>query len=148
MMTSVKSRQTPDVQDDVGSPKLIFPRAQYEAMLEHLRSDRTQERCGLLAGRDGRVAYVLPVPNVLRSPVAYRMEGPEFAEALKACDWEPLGIYHSHLSAPPIPSMTDIAEATYPEAVYVIASLQAQPPSVRAYRIVRGSVKEIGLVIE
>jgi proteasome lid subunit RPN8/RPN11 len=127
---------------------VIFPRAQYDAMLSHLSGDRTRERCGLLAGQNGRVENVLPVPNVLRSAVAYRMDGPEFFDALKACAWEPVGIYHSHLSTPPIPSATDIAEATYPEAVYIIVSFQNEPPAMRAYRIVGGSVKEIEVIIE
>ena len=128
--------------------RLIFPRAQRDAMLAHLGGDHTQERCGLLAGRQGRVVRVLPVPNSLHSPFAYRMDGPEFVEALKACDWEPLGIYHSHLSAPAIPSATDIAEATYPEAIYVIVSFRVEPPALRSYRIMHGRVKEIEVLDE
>ena len=98
---------------------------------------------GLLAGQGLRVEQVLPVPNVLNSPVAYRMDGPEFAAAMVACDFEPLGIFHSHPAGPPVPSPTDIAQAMYPESVYVIIALNQSPPSVRAFRIVEGRVGEI-----
>ena len=127
---------------------LIFPRAHFDEMLAHLRGDRSQERCGLLAGADGRVSRVLPVPNSLRSPQAYRMDGPEFIEAMRACAFEPLAIYHSHPAGPAGPSPTDIAEATYPDARYVIVSFQAEPPSVRAFAIAHGCATEIEIRVE
>ncbi|HEY4688714.1 MAG TPA: M67 family metallopeptidase [Anaerolineae bacterium] len=122
--------------------------AQFDEMLAGARSDRAQEMCGLLAGRDGRVTRVLPVPNSLRSPVAYRMDGPEFVEAMKACDFEPLAIYHSHPHGPAVPSPTDVAEALYPDSIYVIISFVVEPPSVRAFRIVRGEVSEVGIKVD
>ncbi len=127
---------------------LVFPRAELDRMLAYLRGDLTEERCGLLAGSDGRVTRVLPVPNAAKSPTEYRMDGQEFVDALIACDWEPLAIFHSHLAVPPMPSQTDIDSATVPEAVYVIASLATEPPSVRAFRIVGGRVSEAELKIE
>ena len=90
---------------------LIFSPAQFETMLTHVLSDPTREMCGLLAGQVGRVDRVLPVPNGLRSPTAYRMDGPEFVEAMRVCEFEPLGIFHSHVAGPPTPSSTDVAEA-------------------------------------
>ena len=125
--------------------KLIFTPAQYEAMLAHVLADRSEERCGLLAGRANRVEAVLPVPNVLRSAVAYQMDGREFIEAMVACDFEPLGIFHSHPAGPPVPSPTDIAQALYPDSIYVIIALNQSPPSVRGFRIVEGQVTEVGL---
>ena len=103
--------------------------------------------CGLLAGRGNMVDRVWPVPNALQSPVAYRMDGPEFAEAMIGCDFEPLGIFHSHPAGPPIPSPTDLAEAAYPDSVYVVISLQTAPPSVRGFTIVDQQVREVNLVI-
>ena len=117
-------------------------------MLAYLRSDRSQEMCGLLAGEARRVTQVLPVPNSLRSPYAYRMDGPEFVAAMRACDFEPLGIFHSHVSGPPTPSATDVAEATYPDSVYVIVSFHSEPPTVRAFRIAQGRVTDVDLSIE
>ena len=127
---------------------LIFSPAQFETMLTHVLSDPTREMCGLLAGQVGRVDRVLPVPNGLRSPTAYRMDGPEFVEAMRVCEFEPLGIFHSHVAGPPTPSSTDVAEAAYPDSVYVIVSLQPSPPSVRAFQIADVRVTEVEVRIE
>ena len=126
---------------------LIFPHPRYAEMLAHVLAEPALEMCGLLGGRDGVVDRVWPVPNALRSPVAYLMDGPEFAEAMIGCDFEPLGIFHSHPAGPPIPSPTDVAEAAYPDSIYVVISLQIAPPSVRGFTIVDGQVQEIELVI-
>ena len=126
-----------------------FSRAQLEQMIAQARADAPLETCGLLAGRDGRVTRVLPVPNILRSRVAYRMDGQEFLDAMAACDFEPLAIYHSHPQGPPVPSPTDVAESYYPDSIYVIISLAQEPPSVRAFRIVNGLVtKETCQILE
>jgi proteasome lid subunit RPN8/RPN11 len=116
-------------------------------MVAHVLSNPTLEMCGLLAGRDGVVDRVWPVPNALQSPVAYRMDGSEFAEAMIGCDFEPLGIFHSHPAGPPVPSSTDIAEAAYPDSIYVVISLQTTWPSVRAFTIVDGQVSEVTINI-
>ncbi len=127
---------------------LTIPKDLYDEMLAHLRGDLTRERCGLISGRNGLATRVLPVPNALRSPVAYRMDGPEFIAAMKTCNFEPLAIFHSHLAGPPVPSPTDVAEAMYPDSFYVIVSFHVDPPSVRAFRIVGGRVTETRLAIQ
>jgi proteasome lid subunit RPN8/RPN11 len=126
---------------------LTFPRPLYAEMMAHVHSDPALETCGLLSGRDGMVDRVWPVPNALHSPVAYRMDGPEFAEAMIGCEFEPLGIFHSHPAGPPVPSPTDVAEAAYPDSIYVVISLQTALPSVRAFTIADGQMSEIELVI-
>lgn len=128
--------------------QLLISQIHLQEMLAHLRSDLSIEQCGLLAGANSRVTRVLPVPNAAHSPVEYRMDGQEFVDALKACDWEPLAVYHSHLHGPPVPSATDVAAATIPEAFYVIASFHVEPPSVRAFCIVGGRVTEARISIE
>src|SRR4029079_3366297 len=59
-------------------------------------------------------------------------------------------IVHSHTASPARPSPTDLREAHYPEALYVLVSLspaEADPAtgaeSVRAWRIVDGGVHEV-----
>ncbi len=127
--------------------RLTFPRPLYEQVVAYVLSDLAYEMCGLLAGQDGIVDRVWPVPNALHSPVAYRMDGPEFITAMAACGFEPLGIFHSHPSGPPVPSPTDIAEAAYPDSLYVVISWQDMSPSVRAFRIIDGRVSEVKIDI-
>ena len=62
--------------------------------------------------------------------------------------WDLLAIYHSHTLTPAYPSATDVRLAFYPEAHYVIVSLQEPDlPRVRAFRIVDGVITERDLVI-
>jgi proteasome lid subunit RPN8/RPN11 len=126
---------------------LTFPPTLYAEMVTHVLSNPALEMCGLLAGRGGAVDRVWPVPNALQSPVAYRMDGPEFAAAMIGCDFEPLGIFHSHPAGPSVPSPTDIGEAAYPDSIYVVISLQTTPPSVRAFAIVEAQVSEVTITI-
>ncbi len=130
-----------------GREAVIFPLALFNQMLAHVLSDPSQELCGLLAGMAGEIDRVLPVPNAVRSPSAYRMDGPEFIAAMKTCDFDPIGIYHSHIAGPSTPSATDIAEANYPDSIYFIVSLHTSPPSVRGFRIVKGRVSEVDITL-
>jgi [CysO sulfur-carrier protein]-S-L-cysteine hydrolase len=75
------------------------------------------------------------------------MAGPEFAAAMVGCGFEPLGIFHSHPAGPAGPSPTDIAEAAYPDSIYVVISLQIAPPGVRGFAIVDGQVAEVEIDI-
>ena len=129
------------------STALAFPRPLYTEMVAYVLTQPALEMCGLLSGREGVVDRVWPVPNALLSPVAYRMDGPEFAAAMIGCDFEPLGIFHSHPAGPPVPSPTDIAQAAYPDSIYVVISLQTTLPSVRGFTIVDGQVSEVKIDI-
>lgn len=127
---------------------LTVSRAQLGQMIAQARADAPLETCGLLAGREGRATRVIPVPNALRSRVAYRMDDQGLVDAMMACDFEPLAIYHSHPQGPPVPSPTDVAESYYPDSVYIIISLAQEPPSVRAFRIVSNAVTEVEVHVE
>ncbi len=63
--------------------------------------------------------------------------------------WELLGIYHSHTHTEAFPSPTDLELAFYPEAVYLIVSLQdPDRPVVRAFNIVDGEITERTLFVD
>jgi proteasome lid subunit RPN8/RPN11 len=107
-----------------------------------------EEACGLLAGLGNQVKMVLPITNELHSPVRYRMAAREQLDAFDLFDFDGLelvGIYHSHPNGPDNPSATDIAEAFYPEALYLIWSAQGGVWNCRAFRIQEGQVQEVGL---
>jgi proteasome lid subunit RPN8/RPN11 len=57
-----------------------------------------------------------------------------------------VGIYHSHPRTEPKPSAFDVANARWPEQVYVLTSLRFEPPEVCAYRIKGDKVSEISIV--
>lgn len=110
-----------------------------------------EEACGLLAGQGERVLAVIPVTNELHSQVRYRMEPAEQLRAFLEIDrrgWELIGIYHSHPLGPDEPSQTDIAEAFYPESVYLIISGQVSGWVFRGFFIQDGQVSEIPIRAE
>jgi proteasome lid subunit RPN8/RPN11 len=101
-----------------------------------------EEACGLLSGQiEGetcRVSEVIPATNELHSPVRYRIDPHEQIAAFNRIDAQGLelvGIYHSHPAGPAGPSPTDIAEAFYPEAVYLIWSAQTGDWQCKAFLI-------------
>ena len=105
-----------------------------------------------MAGEAGIIQQIYPVKNILSSSVAYEMDPTQQVNAMLELEdqgWELLAIYHSHPFGPPTPSPSDIAQATYPEAAYVIVSLRdMRSPSIRAFKIKEATVFEIKLEVE
>lgn len=126
--------------------------SQWRLITEHLTRELPNEACGLLGGRAGVVEQVIAVENAARSPVRYRMDPARQLEAMlaiEAAGLELTAIYHSHPNGPATPSLTDIAEAYYPDSLYLICSPDAHGQwRGRAFRIVKGQVSETPVVIE
>lgn len=116
------------------------------------RRDSTQERCGLLAGRDGLVTQAFAARNVARDPAkGYEIASEDLLRLMREirmAGLELLGIYHSHPNGENQPSPRDIERAYYPDAAYFIISPQpdaAQP--VRAFSIRDGCAAELTVQI-
>lgn len=126
--------------------RLDLDRATYDAIIAHAHSDFPYEVCGLLAGEDGELRAHYPIPNSARSMTYYNMEPQALLRAMNEIDdrgWDLLAIYHSHTHTEAYPSPTDIELAFYPEAVYLIVSLQSpDEPAVRGFDISYGEVTE------
>jgi proteasome lid subunit RPN8/RPN11 len=126
-------------------PAFELDRATWDRLVEHAWSDFPYEVCGLLGVRDdGSVAHY-PIPNAERSMTYYVMEPKPLLRAMREIEdqgWE-LAIYHSHTHTQAYPSATDIRLAAYPEATYLIVTLQDRDrPDVRGFSIVDGVVTE------
>lgn len=130
--------------------RLVIGRRLLQRILEHCLEEKPYEACGILAGRDGRVSDAYATANVRRSPIYFEVE-PEQQEVvlrhMAEQRQEIVGIYHSHPTAPAIPSGNDIEQAVYyPDAVRLIVSLNG-PTAVGAFVINQGGVQGIPLVI-
>jgi proteasome lid subunit RPN8/RPN11 len=131
--------------DPKTEPLLLTP-ADAGRILAHVQAEWPLEACGLLGGMGRRVLQVYPVRNELASPVRYRVHPEDLirvVQELESRGWELVGIYHSHPHGPPVPSPTDVAEAYYPESVYLIAAPVQGEWRLRAFRIVNGQVREV-----
>lgn len=120
---------------------LNLGREHLEAMIQHARDAAPAECCGLIGGISGtRAATLYPLRNVAANPELGYEAAPEdlFAaqRQMREHGEELLAIYHSHpRAADPIPSETDVRQAYYPSATYLIIGLGGDGPVVKAYNI-------------
>jgi len=128
-----------------GEDAFELDRATWELLVEHAWSDFPYEVCGLLGVRpDGGIVHY-PIDNAERSMTYYVMDAKQLLRAMREIEDEGYGlaIYHSHTHTHAYPSATDIRLAAYPEATYLIVTLQDRDrPDIRAFSIVDGVVTE------
>ncbi|MBI3597728.1 MAG: M67 family metallopeptidase [Nitrospirae bacterium] len=123
---------------------LKIPKQIYDQMLVHAEAEAPNECCGLLAGKNGTAEAIHPMTNIHQSPVSYMIDPKEqFAvfKEMRAKENELIAIYHSHPHTEAYPSATDVRLAYYPEAVYIIVSLEnPERPVLKAYRIIHNKI--------
>ena len=122
----------------------------WDQLVAHAWSDFPYEVCGLLGTeRDGTHRH-FPIDNTERSVTTYTMEARQLLRAMREIedDGLELAIYHSHTHTRAYPSETDIRLAAYPEATYLIVTLEDRDhPDIRAFRIVDGRVTERSVLL-
>ncbi len=120
-------------------------------MIEHAREEEPNECCGVLAAAKGQVVKHYRITNVEHSPYRYSMDGKELFVAYREIEdsgWDLAVIYHSHTHSPAYPSATDVRLATWPDAYYLLVSLQdKEHPDLRNFTIVDEQVTEVPLTI-
>ena len=115
------------------------------AIIAQSRTEAPAEACGLIAGLNGTVTRIYPIPNADPSIYRYNMDSRAQFRAMQEIEdngWDLLAIYHSHTHTAAFPSPTDVKMAFYPESLYVIVSLKEEPPTIRAFFIVDGEIHE------
>ena len=153
---------------------LVFPEVLRQELIDHAREGDPDEICGMLAGRDGRVARAFRVRNTAdevtaesgvfrdratgvaapgRRAVHYYMDPRDQLRVYNEIDdlgLDLIGYYHSHTHTEARPSPTDVRLATDLASVYVLVSLTDQThPPVRAWRITKTDPQdELGEVVE
>ena len=130
--------------DDLAAP-FVIDRPTWDALVEHAWSDFPYEVCGLLGIEDDGTIHHHVITNDERSMTYYVMNPKELLRAMRDIEdgEQEMVIYHSHTHTQAYPSATDIRLAAYPEATYLIVTLQDRDhPDMRAFRIVDGEVTE------
>jgi proteasome lid subunit RPN8/RPN11 len=127
-----------------------------EAMVDHARADYPNEACGVIVGdrpaAEGGVALRwVAMRNEYASPLRYRISAEDLYPVLVEVDdsddrafW---AIVHSHVRSAAYPSPTDVGQAVFPDALYLLVSLEADEPGLGAFRIVDGTIFPVELVV-
>jgi proteasome lid subunit RPN8/RPN11 len=119
-----------------------------DEMIAHAREDAPNECCGMIGGRDDAATTVYRSINAEASPLRYSLDASDQFRIMKEMEEsgeELVGIYHSHTASAAHPSQTDVNLAAYPDAVYVIVSLQDAELDVRGFWIRDGRIEETEL---
>ena len=150
--TQVQSQTWYNANDIAMPAELTLTENQMRQMIAHAQAALPNEACGLLGGKSGRVQAVYSGANAEHSPVRYRMVPQEqllAMDAIELAGGDLLGIFHSHPEGQPVPSATDIAQAYYPDAVYIIL---ARPRSgkwkMHGYNLKNGRSQRVVLQVE
>jgi len=123
-----------------------IPKSIINDMLAHAKEGYPHEVCGLITGKENLPTRIFRMTNIDKSSVSYMMDPAEQFRAFKEIrneGLELLAIYHSHPTSPSYPSQTDVRLAFYPEAIYVIVSLQkVGNPEIKGFRILDGRISD------
>ncbi len=143
-----------------GPASIALPDAIRDSIIDHARSAVPNEACGLIVGNrpaaeGGHALRWIPTRNRAASPYLYEIDSEDLLRATIDTDdadevfW---AIVHSHVASPARPSPTDIRQAFYPDALYMLVTLhpdEADPVTglagVRAWRILDGQVHEVAI---
>lgn len=132
---------------------LKIPLKIYEDMIAHAKEDFPLECCGILGGKDkdNEITNSYRIKNIDESKVTYLMDPKEQIKVFKDMRTnliELKAIYHSHPNHPAYPSQTDVRLAYYPEAVYIIISINDNKEiEMHGFRILEGNITEADLEI-
>ena len=109
---------------------ITIGRREREAMEAHARETYPDECCGVLLGRLTKGAKVVRSAIAIRNAEEdatrrkrYTITAREMFAAereARRVGLDVVGFYHSHPDVPPVPSATDLREATWPVLSYVI----------------------------
>jgi proteasome lid subunit RPN8/RPN11 len=108
------------------------------------------EACGLLAGKGNTCLAVYPLTNILQSTTRFQIDPQEQFHTFQLIEengWELLAIYHSHPRGPATLSASDIAEAFYPQAIYLVWYPDEGTWNCRGFRVQRQSIEEISILV-
>ncbi|MFA5983949.1 MAG: M67 family metallopeptidase [Methylococcaceae bacterium] len=110
--------------------EIRIPRKITTQLLHLAQISPDAEICGLVSHNKGLASQCYPVKNIATLPAQrFQLDPAEHIAAMAAMrerGEELFAIYHSHPSAPAQPSPTDLDLAAYPDALYLIISLNTK----------------------
>ena len=136
----------------MNSPDIQIPRKLTNQLLHLAQLSPDLEVCGLVSSQNGVPSQCYPVANVAEHPQQRFMldAGQQISAMSKMRELgeELFAIYHSHPAAPATPSIYDLEQASYPEALYLIISLNTKGTlEMRGFKIDQKTAVEIPLIL-
>lgn len=126
-------------------------RATIDDIVAHARESAPGECCGLLLGQDDdAIVQSVRAANIAADPTRrFEIDPQDHIDARRAARGRGLavlGFYHSHPRSSAEPSPTDLAEATYPDHLYLIVSLARGAPDLGLFRLESGNFQATAFV--
>src|ERR1035437_3763879 len=122
----------------------------YDGIVAQAYAELPNEACGLLVGKEGEVVKQYALTNIDQSPEHFSFDPVEQFHVFRLVRTEKLEIianYHSHPETPSRPSVEDIRLAYDPNILYLIVSLAAEIPVLKAFRIKNGVSSEVPIQV-
>ena len=110
------------------------------------------EVCGLIGSKNGLPIHCYPIRNSAEQPqqrfLLDAVQQISTMAKMRELGEELFAIYHSHPTAPAQPSTADLEQAAYPDALYLIISLNTKGIlEMRGFKIDEKTALEIPLIL-
>ena len=143
----------PPMNNPIKRPALELPRALVNQILAHAQQNPDEEICGLISSKNEVATKYYRIGNVAPDKTHhFEMNGAEQIAAMKKMREQGetlMAIVHSHPDAPAIPSAWDEASNGYPDAYYLVVSLNTKGVlELRCFLLIDGKFKSAELVLE
>ena len=120
---------------------ITITQSAYDDIVAHSLELTPVESCGYLAGNGDHCSRLIRMTNTDDAPDHFTFEPAEMFAALKSAraDGQKLvAVYHSHPESPARFSEEDKRLLVDPDMTYMIVSLMAESPDLKAFRLVDG----------
>ena len=136
----------------MNSPDIQIPRKITNQLLHLAQISPEYEVCGLIGSKNGLPTHCYPVKNSADNPQQrFLLDAGQQISAMakmRELGEDLFAIYHSHPTAPAQPSIHDLEQAAYPEALYLIISLNTKGIlEMRGFKIHQKTAMEIPLMM-
>jgi proteasome lid subunit RPN8/RPN11 len=122
---------------------VVVPTTLRGELAEHASSELPNEACGLVVLRDGIAERYVPGRNAAGSPYRFELDVDPETWFLEDDGFE-LAVFHSHVSAPPRPSRTDVENiGLWHGRPYLIYTVRTR--ELAAWRIAEGTIEPLPL---
>jgi proteasome lid subunit RPN8/RPN11 len=132
--------------------EIQIPRKLTSQLLHLAQISPNFEVCGLIGSKNGLPTHCYPIKNSAELPQQHFLldAGQQISAMTKMRELgeDLFAIYHSHPTSPALPSTHDLELAAYPEALYLIISLNTKGIlEMRGFKIDQKTAMEIPLIL-